>query len=393
MEFCSHKDYVCEITKHAKIQNKTHNFSVANKTLGGNYMDNYLFTPGPSKLPKRVLDALSKQVIPHRCDEYYTLFKEYSLKLQQVFQTKNPVITFPAAGTGGMEASIVNFFSLGDKVLLFTIGEFGERFGEVANRFGLNVIKYEFPYGTMVDLESAGNALKEHTDAKGILITHNETATSVTNDLENLCKVFKDRAGLLIVDSISGLGGIPIKTDQWDIDVVITGSQKALMSPPGLTFLSVSEKAQKFMENSTLPSYYWDIKTALEFLKKDQNPYTPGVNLIAASSVALDLILEEGLENVYRRHEENAKFFREGALNLGFTLLAQGGYSSTITAVYPPKGIETSFIEKRLLSEFNIYCAGGQGTLKGKILRFGHMGATQLEDIKYLLNALKIILN
>jgi aspartate aminotransferase-like enzyme len=355
-------------------------------------MDKLLFTPGPTTLPYEVLKALSNQVISHRCEDYYKLFDDFSQKLKKVFQTDNPVITFPGAGSGGLEAGIVNFFSPEDKVLLFSVGEFGERFGKIAETFGLDLIKYEFPYGKSVDKEVATRAFEEHHDAKGILITHNETSTGVTNNLEELSKIFESREGLLIVDCISSLGGIPVMTDLLNIDVAITGSQKALMSPPGLTFLSISPKALDFMEKANCPRYYWDIKEALESLKKRQNPYTPAVNLIAASSTALDLILNEGMENVFERHVRMADLFRSGAVKLGFKLFAQENYSSTVTALLPPENFSAEKIQEVLLRNYNIYSVGGQGALKGKILRFGHMGKTQIKDINYLLNSLEEII-
>lgn len=355
-------------------------------------MDKLLFTPGPTTLPNEVQKSLSNQVISHRCEDYYKLFDEFSQKLKKVFQTDNPVITFPGAGTGGLEAGIVNFFSPGDKVLLFSVGEFGERFGKIAETFGLDLIKYEFPYGKAVDRETAVKAFEEHHDAKGILITHNETSTGVTNNLEELSKIFESREGLLIVDCISSLGGIPVMTDLWNIDVAITGSQKALMSPPGLTFLSVSPNALDFLEKANCPRYYWDIKEALESLKKRQNPYTPAVNLIAGSSAALDLILQEGLENVFEKHFKMADIFRRGAVELGFELFAQENHSSTVTALLPPKNFTAEKIQEVLLRDYNIYSVGGQGTLKGKILRFGHMGAIQIKDIFYLLDSLEKII-
>ncbi|KGM96481.1 class V aminotransferase [Clostridium novyi A str. 4552] len=349
-----------------------------------------LMTPGPTNVPDRVLKKMGEEVLHHRTKEFGTMFGEMSERLKYVFQTKNPVLTFPASGTGGLEAAIVNMFSKGDKVLAVSCGVFGDRFITIAKIYGVDVEVLEVPWGTGVKLEEIENRLKDYH--KALIVTHNETSTAVTNNIKAIGQFMKDKNQLFIVDGVSSIGGIEAKMDDWNIDVLITASQKALMSPPGLFFAGVSDKAWEACEKSDIPKYYMDFKRAKEFLEKTtpQNPYTPAVSLIAATNEALKMIEEEGLHNVYKRHEILANKFRTEVEKMGLNIYTDKNYlSNTVTAITFDKDGIANQIKNRLEEEFNIVIAGGQGNLKGKMIRFGHMGCVNEEMIDVSLDALK----
>lgn len=356
-------------------------------------MAKLLMTPGPTNVPDRVLQKSAEAMINHRSNDYYQLFGELNERLKRVFKTKNPVLTFPAAGTGGLEAAVVNLFSPGDRVLVVVIGEFGARFAKIAKTYGVIVKELKYPDGKVAVLEEVIEAIDP--DIKAVIITHNETSTGVANNIQALGQYLKDKDTPLIVDAVSSLGGMNIETDQWGLDVVITGAQKSLMTPPGLAMISVSERAWKLVEKATIPRFYFDFKKALEYMNKDkpQNPYTPAVSLIAALNEALTMMEEEGLDNVFARHQKVADLFREGIQEIGFELLAQDGYySNTVTAIKTEKIIDASTLQKRLEKDYGIIIAGGQGDLKGKIVRVGHLGMVNEEMVQDTLAAIKNII-
>lgn len=353
-------------------------------------MNKLLMTPGPTNVPKRVLKKMSETMLHHRTDQYSAIFEEFNERLKYVFQTKNPVLTFPASGTGGLESAIVNPFSKGDKILAISIGDFGNRFINIAKIHGLEVDEIIVPWGKAVTLDDIKNNLKpEH---KGLIITHNETSTAVVNPIEEIGKFLKDRDILYIVDAVSSLGGIDIKMDEWNIDILITASQKALMSPPGLAFIGVSEKALNSCKSSNIPKYYFDYLLAKKYMDKEQaqNPYTPAISLILATNEALKMIEEEGLQNVFLRHEKLANKFREGIKSMNLELYAQNHcYSNTVTAVSLKEEGLASKIKNKLDEEYNIIISGGQGSTKGKLIRIGHMGCINEEMIDKTLYAIR----
>lgn len=339
-----------------------------------------LMTPGPTMVPPRVLAAESSVMIHHRTSEYEKLFSEVCSGLQYVFQTSNPVLTFPSAGTGGLEAAICNFFSPGDSVLAVSIGVFGDRFASIAKQFGLDVDKLSYKQGEAADPNEIASKVQEKK-YKAVLITHNETSTGVTNDIASVSDALAASGVMLIVDAVSSMGALDLKTDDWGLDVVITASQKALMAAPGLAFVSVSEKALQEAEKATLPKYYWDILKAKKSMEKAQNPYTPAVSLLRGLSESLAMIREEGLENVFYRHSRLAEAVRQAAIALDLDFFAAEGFrSDCITSILMPEGLNGEKI-KDIMDGLGVIIAGGQDDLKGKIIRIGHMGYVDENDI------------
>lgn len=355
----------------------------------------YLMVPGPTTVPERVLQAMQRPVINHRGKQYEAMFSSITAKLQRLFNTTHEVLTFPAAGTGSMEAAIVNLLSPGDKVLAVSIGVFGDRFGQIAAKFGAVVEKLDFPWGTAAVAEKLQARLTaDHNhEIKAILITHNETSTGVTNDIKTLAAARGDHPALLVIDAVSSLGAIELRMDDWGIDAVITGSQKALMIPPGLAFLAMNDRAWGAYAASRMPKFYWDAGEAKKALAKGQNPYTPPVSLLFGLEEALTLIDEEGIDSIVKRHSMLAKALRAGLKALGLDLLAEDAEASTgVTAVYKPAGAETKDIQKIMRERFGITLAGGQKQLEGQIFRIGHLGYIAATDILVTLAALEITL-
>jgi aspartate aminotransferase-like enzyme len=352
--------------------------------------------PGPTPLPDEVMEAMNRNMISHRGAEFRALLRDVTERLKVCFQTESDVLVFPGAGTGGLEASIVNLFSPGDTLLSLTVGAFGDRYAEIAERFGLNVIRLASPWGEAVDLRALEQALVETPGVKGVLMTHNETSTGVQNDVENAARILRkwgEKAPLLLVDAISSLGAADIAVDKWGIDLIVTGSQKAWMAPPGLTMLSVSERAWEASRRATLPRFYWDFAEAKRFLDRDETPYTPAVSLLFGLQASLHLIMEEGLPNVFARHERLRDIVREGARNIGFrTFAADEIASRTVTALLPPEGIPAKEIVAAM-RERGVIIAGGQGAYEDKIVRIGHMGFASDEDMRTVLEMMEEVLD
>ncbi|WP_461205716.1 pyridoxal-phosphate-dependent aminotransferase family protein [Clostridium sp. DL1XJH146] len=349
-------------------------------------MSKILMTPGPTTVPDRVLRKMSEPVLHHRTDEYSKIFSEMSEKLKYVFRTKGDVLTFTSSGTGAMESSIVNMFSRNDKVLVISTGVFGDRFAKIAEAYGVQVDLLKVVWGKAVSIEEIKKRYKE--DYKGIIVTHNETSTAVVNPIKEIGDFMKDKEGVLIVDSVSGLGGVDIRMDEWNIDVLITASQKALMSPPGLAFVGVSDKAWRKIETSDLPKFYWDYKENRKFLLKEKpfNPFTPAVSLVAGVNEALSMIQEEGLENVLLRHEIYANRVRNWAKSKGLVVFGEESCkSNNVTPIMTDRANE---IKKKMSKEFNIEIAGAKGELSGKMIRIGHMGYVTEEMITRTIDSL-----
>ena len=350
-------------------------------------MQMLLMTPGPTNVPERVLEKMKNTVCHHRTKEFGKLFGELNEGLKAVFQTKNPVLTFPAAGTGGLEAAIVNLFSPEDRVLAVSIGVFGDRFIEIGRTFGLQIDVLEVPWGRGVTLEEIQGALKD--EHKALILTHNETSTGAVNPIKEIGEFMKDKTQLYMVDAVSSLGGSEIAMDDWHIDVLITASQKALMSPPGLTFIGVSDQAWEQVEKAKLPRFYWDFKKARKDMEKStpQNPYTPAVALIGAANEAIKMMQEEGLEAVFERHKRLAAYFRQEVRKIGLPLYThEACLSDTITAIATEQG---EAIKKIMETKYGIIIAGGQDQLKGTMIRVGHMGYINQNMIDRTLIALK----
>ncbi|MGQ9583827.1 MAG: pyridoxal-phosphate-dependent aminotransferase family protein [Anaerolineae bacterium] len=353
--------------------------------------------PGPTPVPPEVLQALARPVISHRGPDLDGLMQRLRPKLREVFQTQHEVLIFAASGTGGMEAAVVNLLSPGDRVLVSSVGVFGERWAQIAQAFGAAVERLQFPHGEAIDPDGLAAHLAARGPYRALFLTHNETSTGVTNDLGAISQTLDQQGGrrpLLVVDAISSLAAIDLRTDAWGCDVVITGSQKALMTPPGLALVSVSTRALAASEEARNPRFYWDFRKALQAVtERNEFPFTPSVSLLQGLDVALDRILEEGLPNCFARHQELADFFRQGVAELGLEFLAREPVrSNTVTAVKVPPGLPARVLIGRLREEFGIEVAGGQGPLKGQIFRVGHMGWVSREDLAAVLDALREIL-
>ncbi|GBD11973.1 Soluble hydrogenase 42 kDa subunit [bacterium HR23] len=346
--------------------------------------------PGPTPCPEDVLSAVAQQMINHRGPEFKDLITRIHARLQQVFQTRNDVLILTASGTGAMEASIVNTLSPGDPVLCISIGEFGERFIQIAEAYGLQVVKLSFPYGHPADPEEVRKALKANPQVKAVCVTHNETSTGVTNDLQAIAQVVKEADKLLIVDAISSLGCIPLPVDAWGCDVVATASQKGFMVPPGLAFVSVSPRAWEAYKSARCPRYYLDFAKHKAYYERGQTPWTPAVSIFYGLDVSLGHMLRQGMENIFAHHARIGALTREGARALGLSLLVKDERyaSNTVTAIKVPEGIDGRRLEATLRERFGVVVAGGQGPLAGKIIRIGHMGYVREADIQETLEAL-----
>jgi len=354
----------------------------------------HLRIPGPTEVPERVLRAMQAPMLNHRGEEFINIFKEVSEGIKGVFQTKNDVLIFPSAGTGAMEAAVVNLFSPKDHILSFPNGVFSERFAQIAESFGAAVERIPVEWGKPVPPEIVRERLAKdiNHEVKGILFTHNETSTGVLNDIKSLREAVGGHPAVILVDAISSLGAADLKTDEWDLDVVVTGSQKALMLPPGLGFVSISPRAWNRVEQSEMPKYYWDFKAAKKSLEKGQTPYTPAVSLIFALQESLELIKKEGLPNIFQRHLLISGALRAGIKALGMKLFVDDRWASPTVTSVDISGYEAQNLSKMLKSRFNITVAGGQEKLKNRIMRIGHLGYVDKMDIINVLAGLEMVL-
>ena len=349
--------------------------------------------PGPTPCPPEILQALSKQMIDHRGSEFGKIMNRMTDKLKQVFMTKNDLLTLTGSGTGGLEAMVVNTLSPGDKVLAVSIGSFGDRFASIAKKFGADVVPMNVEWGQVADPAAIRKALQADPKIKAVLITHNETSTGVTNDLAAISPIVKSFDKLLIVDAMSSMSSIKCPVDDWKLDVVASGSQKGWMVPPGLVFLSVSPEAWKAHSSAKMPRVYWDFTQAKTYLERGQTPWTPAVSIVFAMDVALDMLLKEGIDNVFARHARAAKAARDGVKSLGLSLFGDEKHASnTVTAVTAPEGLDVRKLRKTLETEHQIVIAGGQGKIEEKIFRIGHLGWVNEADIKKVITALKAAL-
>ena len=309
----------------------------------------FLLTPGPTPVPSDALLEMAKPIIHHRTDEFKEIFLNVEEDLKYVFQTKNDVLILASSGTGAMEASISNFFSRGDKVLIIRGGKFGQRWGEISESYGLNPIYIDVNWGDPVKVDEVKKVLDENSDVRGVFIQASETSTGIKHPVREIGELLKDNENCLyIVDGITAVGVFDIKPDDWGIDILVSGSQKAFMLPPGLAFLSVSEKAWKFSENSDLPKYYFDLKKERKNLKKGQTSYTPAVSLIIGLKKVLELIKREGLENIFERNRKFAYATREAFKKIGLKIFNEKSPSEAVTAVELPDGVDGQKLVKFL---------------------------------------------
>ncbi len=353
---------------------------------------NYLLTPGPTPLPPQVCLAMARPVIHHRTPQFQAILKEATEGLKYVFQTKNDLLILASSGTGAMEAAVANFLSPGDTALTIQGGKFGERWTEICKAYAINAEVIDVEWGKAVEPQEIEKRLKSNPKIKAVFVTLCETSTGVVNDIEAIGKVIKDKDAILVVDAISGLGAIDLKTDDWFCDAVVSGSQKGLMLPPGLGFISVSPKAWKLAEPAKCPRYYFDLKKAKRAIDKTDTPFTPAISLIIALNEALKMISEDGLENIYLRHRKMADATRQAVKALGLELFAPSAASDAVTAVKVPQGLDGEKLVKTMRDTFGVTIAGGQDELKGKVFRIAHMGYIEEFDIIICISCLEKVL-
>jgi aspartate aminotransferase-like enzyme len=349
--------------------------------------------PGPTPCPEEVLQAMGRQMINHRGPEFTKILNDVTAKLKQFFQTKGDVFLLTGSGTGGLEAAVVNTLSPGDKVLSVSIGVFGDRFAAIAQQFGAEVVPLKFEWGKGADPDAVDKALKADSGIKAVLVTHNETSTGVTNDLGAISSVVKQYDKLLLVDAISSLGSINLPTDDWNCDVVVTGSQKGWMVPPALAMVSVGEKAWQAHKSAKMPRFYWDFSKAKKYLEKGETPWTPAISVVFALDVSLDMMLKQGLDNIFAHQAKLGQLTRDEIKSLGLSLFADEKYASnTVTAVAASNGLDIKKMRKILREEHQVVLAGGQQSLDGKIFRIGHLGWVNEDDIKEVISKIKVVL-
>ncbi len=356
----------------------------------------YMMTPGPTQVPSEVLLAQARPMIHHRTPDFNKVVRECAEGLKYVFQApESDVCIFASSGTGAMESSIANLFCPGDKVIICENGKFGQRMGELAEVYGLEPIILSYGWRTCVDPDDIASTLRENPDTRGVIVTQSETSSGVLNDVKTVGEIVKDYPEcVFIVDSITGIGAVEMRTDEWHIDCVMTGSQKGLMLPPGLAAVTVSPKAWKAYERSTLPKYYFDWGKYKKSLEKDTTPFTPAVSLMTGLAESLNLIREEGLDNVIARHARLAEATRRGVEALGLELFAPAeGRGSAVTPVVVPEGIDGKELVSIMKNKYGVTIAGGQAEYAGKIFRIGHLGYVGEFDVITVLAALEMTLS
>ncbi|HZZ81597.1 MAG TPA: alanine--glyoxylate aminotransferase family protein [Gemmataceae bacterium] len=355
-------------------------------------MKQRLLTPGPTPVPEETLLELAKPVNFHRSPEFRAILGEVTADLQTVFCTKNPVLTLTSSGTGGLEAALANSVPAGGKAICLIAGRFGERWRNLCKAFGIEAISVTVPFGQAVQPEQLQKALADHPDAVAVCSTLSETSTGVGHDIAAFGKIIAKTPALHIVDSISGLGAMECRTDDWQIDINCTGSQKALMMPPGLAFVSVSDKAWAVIDkNPNARTFYFDLKKARKNLQTNDTPYTPAHTLIRAMRVSLKKIVGEGMEKVWARQARYAAAARAAFQALGLELFAAQP-NTALTVVKMPAGIDSSTLLSKLEKQYGLKLANGQDDLKGKIIRLAHMGYIDQFDILSAIAGVELVL-
>jgi aspartate aminotransferase-like enzyme len=351
-----------------------------------------LMAPGPTPVPSEVLLAMAQPMIHHRTPEYEALFIEVRAGLKALVQTTQDVIPLACSGTGAMEAALVSTLSPGDPVAVVCAGKFGERWIEIARAFGLDVIELRAPFGETVAPSRIAETLRRQPRVQAVLTQHSESSTGVLHDIRAYAAVTHDTDAILIVDAVSSLGIADLEMDAWSIDVVISGSQKGLMLPPGLGFCALSDKAWAKNSTSRLPKYYFDLAAERKTLVKNEAHFTPAVSIVIGLRAVLRMLAAEGLANVFKRHDRLARATRSGVEALGLPLFARATPSPALTAVVAPAGVDSEQIVAAYSKSHNITIAGGQGEMKGKVFRLGHMGYAAEFDTIVALSALEQIL-
>ena len=339
-----------------------------------------LLTPGPTPLPPQVREALGRPIIHHRTSQYRAIFKRTLQGMQTVMQTAKPVFCLTSSGTGAMVAAVVNLVSPGDEAVVVLGGKFAERWQSLCKTYGITVVPIPLAYGDAVDPQQVAAALSAHPKAKAVFATLCETSTGVVHDIQGLSAVTRKSSAVLVIDAISGLLADECRTDDWGVDVVVTGSQKGLMLPPGLAFLSLSERAWALVEAAKTPRSYYDLRLYKKSLADDDTPFTSAVSTVIALDEALKLILQRGVPQTIQRCAAMAQATRAGMDALGLSLFAKRP-SNGVTAVNVPSGVDGKQVTKLMYDQSKVMVAGGQGEMAGKIFRFAHMGFISPEDV------------
>ncbi len=351
-----------------------------------------LMAPGPTPVPSQVLLAMAQPMIHHRTPEYEKLFIEVRAGLKALFQTTQDVVPLTCSGTGAMEAAVVNTLSAGDTVAIIQAGKFGERWVEMANAYGLESIVLTSPFGDTVAPGRLAETLRTTPRIKAVLTQHSESSTGVLHDVRAYAEITRRSDAILIVDAVSSLGIADLPMDAWGVDVVVSGSQKGLMLPPGLAFCALSERAWTRAKTATLPKYYLDLTEERKCLLKNEAHFTPAVGIVVGLREVFRMLAEEGLANVFRRHDRLARATRAGVEALGLELFARATPSPALTAVVSPRGVNGEKIVAAYAETHNITIAGGQGEMKGQVFRLGHMGYAAEFDVVIALSALEQVL-
>jgi serine---pyruvate transaminase len=354
----------------------------------------YLLTPGPTPVPPEVLAELAQPVIHHRERDYREIYKQSLARLAEIYRTQNDVLMFTNSGTGGLESAVANLTSTGDRQLVLSAGNFGERWAAIAKSFGADVVHVRLEWGETPEPDDLGRALADAGDIGVVYLTHSETSTGVVCDVQALAAVASEAGAIVVVDAVSSLGAVPLETDAWGLDVVVSGSQKALMTPPGLAFASISPTAFEAAQKATAQRFVLDWERTRKAQAKLDAPFTPAVSLVRGLNVAMGLLLEEGLEAAFDRHARLGRACREGAKAMGLELFSPDeDRSAVVTAIRAPDGVDGTDIVKGLRDRFGITIANGQGDLKGKIFRIGHIGWFDVFDITTALAAVELVLS
>lgn len=354
---------------------------------------NYLMTPGPTPLPPQITEALSRPIIHHRTPQFQTILKQAEEGLRYLFNTENEVFILASSGTGAMEAAVANLLSPGDTAITVEGGKFGQRWTEICQAYGVNCEVIKVQWGMAVEPNEIKSRIRDQgTGIKAVFTTLCETSTGAVNDIQEIGEVVRNSPAVLVVDAISSMGAIPLLTDAWSCDVVVSGSQKGLMLPPGLGFISVSPKAWNSVAKSKCPKYYFDLKSAKKSLDKSDTPFTSAISLVVALNEALKMIKQEGLENVFLRHKRMAKAVRQAAKALRLELFAPTACSDAITSIRMPSGIDGQKLVKTMRDSYGVTIAGGQADLKGKIIRIAHLGYMEEFDIIIAIACLEKVL-
>ena len=355
------------------------------------HLKKYLFTPGPTPVPPQVLAALAEPVVHHRSPDFRPVYERCLARLREVCRTEQDVLLFGASGTGAFESAVANLVSPGEPHLVVSAGNFGERWAALTTAYGADVDHLRYAWGETPEPDDVRARLRER-GAKAVWVVHSETSTGVVADVQALAATAKDGGALVVVDAVSSLGAVPCETDAWGLDVVVSGSQKALMTPPGLGLCAVSEAA--YGATGTSPRFYFDWERTRKAQAKLDAAFTPPVSLVAALDVALGLLLEEGLEAAFDRHIRLGRAARAGAKAMGLELFSPDeDRSAVVTAIRSPEGIDSGEIVKALRDRFGMTIAGGQGELQGKIFRLGHIGWFDVFDITAMLAAIELVLS